>query len=158
MQAPLERGSHIQARITLESESYFDFLRLDSLWVETSPPLALQVVGEVARFDEPDPERGFTEVSLGEMTDFTYDIQAQFDNVSQRGFDALRIRTGSRPHFKGLEMGDPLVARRPWHLGPSRLALRRRHDRAEWRRDVSLLLDRHRVRRTLHILLGKQCT
>ena len=45
----------------------------------------------------------------------------------------------------------------PWHLGPSRLALRRRHDRAVWRRDVSLLLDRYRVRRTLHILLG-ECT
>ena len=113
VQAPLERGSHIQARITLESASYFDFVRLDSLWVETSPPLALQVVGEIARSDEPDPERGLTEVSLGEMNDFTYDIHAQFNNVSQRGFDALRIRTGSRPSFKGLEMGDPLVAVEP---------------------------------------------
>ena len=109
VQAPLERGSHIQARITLESESYFDFLRLDSLWVETSAPLALQVVGEIARSDDPDPERGLTEVSLGETTDFTYDIRAQFDNVGQSGFDALRIRTGSRPSFKRLEMGDPLV-------------------------------------------------
>ncbi len=110
VQAPLERGSHIQARITLESESYFDFVRLDSLWLETSAPLARQVVGEIARSDEPDPERGLTEVSLGEMTDFTYDIRAQFDNVGQGGFDALRIRTGSRPSFKQLEMGDPLVA------------------------------------------------
>ena len=110
VQAPLERGSHIQARITLESESYFDFVRLDSLWLETSAPLARQVVGEIARSDEPDPERGLTEVSLGEMTDFTYDIRAQFDNVGQGGFDALRIRTGSRPIFKQLEMGDPLVA------------------------------------------------
>ena len=83
VQAPLERGSHIQARITLESASYFDFVRLDSLRVETSPPLALQVVGEIARSDEPDPERGLTEVSLGEMTDFTYDIHAQFNTVSQ---------------------------------------------------------------------------
>ena len=33
--------------------------------------------------------------------------------MSQRGFDALRIRTGSRPSFKGLEMGDPLVAVEP---------------------------------------------
>ncbi len=110
VQAPLERGSHIQARITLESESYFDFVRLDSLWLETSAPLARQVIGEIARSDEPDPERGLTEVSLGEMTDFTYDIRAQFDNVGQGGFDALRIRTGSRPSFKQLEMGDPLVA------------------------------------------------
>ena len=46
----------------------------------------------------------------------------------------------------------------PRHLGPSRLALRRRHDRAAWRRDVSRILDRHRVRRTLHQLLGRRCT
>ena len=41
--APLERGSHIQVRVILESKSFFDFVRLDSLWIETSPPLAQQV-------------------------------------------------------------------------------------------------------------------
>ena len=54
--APLERGNHIQVRLTFESSSFFDFVRLDSLWIETAPPLALQVIGEVARFDEPTPE------------------------------------------------------------------------------------------------------
>ncbi|MGY8823686.1 MAG: FlgD immunoglobulin-like domain containing protein [Candidatus Latescibacterota bacterium] len=112
-QAPLERGSFIQARVTLESESFFDFVRIDSMWVETSAPLALKVLGEVARSDEPEPERGVTEVVLGEMTNFVYDIHADFDAASQGGFDALRIRTGSRPLFKSLEMGDPLVEVEP---------------------------------------------
>jgi len=109
-QAPLERGSHIQLRITLKSDSFFDLVRLDSLWLEVSPPLAQQVVGEVARLDNPDPERGRTEVALGEMTEFTYDIRAEFDANGQSGFDALRIRTGSNPQFKRLEMGQPLAA------------------------------------------------
>ena len=112
-QAPLERGRYIQLRITLESESFFDFARLDSLWLEVSPPLARQVIGEVARLDSPEPERGRTEVSLGEMTDFTYDIRAEFDTDAQNGFDALRIRTGSRPQFKQLAMGQPLTAVTP---------------------------------------------
>lgn len=111
--APLERGSHIQIRVILESHSFFDFVRLDSLWVETSPPLALQVLGEVARLDQPTPDRGLTEVSLGEMTDFTYDVRAQFDASSQRGFDAIKIRTGSRPRFARLEMGEPLAVVEP---------------------------------------------
>ena len=42
------------------------------------------------------------------MTDFTYDVRAQFDVASQLGFDTIRSRTGSRPHFKRLEMGLPL--------------------------------------------------
>ena len=111
--APLERGSHIQIRVDMQSESYFDFVRLDSLWLEVSSPLALQVVGEVARLDEPMPNRGLTEVSLGETTDFTYDLRADFTSSSQRGFDAIEIRTGSRPQFKGLEMGQPLEAVEP---------------------------------------------
>jgi len=105
VRAPLERGSHVQLRITLDSQSFFDFMRLDSLWIETSPPLARQVIGEVARMDSPDPSTGLTEVPLGEMTDFVYDILTSFDVSGQNGFDALRIRTGSRPAFKGLYMG-----------------------------------------------------
>lgn len=112
-QAPLDRGAYLQARITLESNSFFDFVRLDSMWVETSAPLALQVLGEVARSDEPEPERGLTEVVLGEMTNFTYDVRADFNAAGQGGFDALRIRTGSRPLFKSLQMGNPLVEVEP---------------------------------------------
>jgi hypothetical protein len=108
--APLERGNHIQVRVTLESDSFFDFVRLDSLWLETSPPLAQQVIGEVARVDQPEPARGLTEVRLGEMTDFTYDLRAEFDAAGQQGFDAIRIRTSSRPQFRRLEMGATLQA------------------------------------------------
>ena len=111
--APLERGSHIQVRVILESMSFFDFVRLDSLWIETSPPLAQQVLGEVARLDQPAPDRGLAEVSLGEMTNFTYDLRAEFDASSQRGFDSIKIRTGSRPRFTRLEMGEPLAAVEP---------------------------------------------
>ena len=111
--APLERGNHIQVRLTFESSSFFDLVRLDSLWIETAPPLASQVIGEVARFDEPTPDGGLTEVYLGEMTDFTYDVRTLFDGANQPGFDTIRIRTGSRPQFKGLEMGQPLQVIEP---------------------------------------------
>jgi len=103
--APLERGNHLQVRLMLASRDFFDLVRLDSLWIETSPPLARQVIGELARLDDPVPVRGLTEVSLGEMTDFTYDVRAEFNTATQRGFDSIRIRTGSRPKFKRLELG-----------------------------------------------------
>ena len=105
IQAPLARGSHIQLRITLESQSFFDFIRLDSLWIETSPPLARQVIGEVARMDDSNPSTGLTEVALGDMTDFIYEISSSFDVSGQNGFDALRIRTGSPTVFKNLYIG-----------------------------------------------------
>lgn len=111
--APLERGNHLQVRLTFESSSFFDFVRLDSLWVEIAPPLAAQVLGEVARLDEPTPDGGLTEVYLGEMTDFTYDVRTRFDAASQPGFDTIRIRTGSRPRFKRLEVGQPLQVLEP---------------------------------------------
>ena len=111
--APLERGRYLQVRVTLKSQSFVDFARLDSLWIESSPPLARQVVGEVARMDQPQPIRGFTEVELGEMTDFVYDIRSNFDASTQQGFDALRIHTGSRPQFQRLEIGEPLVEVEP---------------------------------------------
>lgn len=108
-QTPLRRGRYVQMRITLESEVFADFFRLDSLWVEMSLPLADQVQGEVARLDEPNPAAGLTQVSLGEQADFTYDLKAQFSSAGQQGFDAVRIRTGSRPLFRRLEMGEPLA-------------------------------------------------
>lgn len=105
----LRSGSHIQLKLTLHSEDFDAFMRLDSLWVETSPLLASGVRGEVARLDEPQPRRGFTEVELGQTTDFTYDIRADLA-ADQRGFDAVRIRTGSAPEFKSLTLGADSVA------------------------------------------------
>jgi hypothetical protein len=106
--APLPRGRYLQLKVTLKSAAFADFLRLDSLWVEFSPLVVQQVVGEVAPLGQPQPERGFTEVELGALTDFSYDLKADFTASTQRGFDALRISTGSRTLFRRLELGDPL--------------------------------------------------
>jgi hypothetical protein len=100
----LRSGSHIQLQVTFESESFDDFIRLDSLWIERAPLLASQVLGEVSRLDEPQPARGFAEVELGQMTDFSYELSATFAGSGLAGFDALRIRTGSSPSFKSLEI------------------------------------------------------
>ncbi len=105
----LLHGSHIQLALTLESRDFSSWVRLDSLWIETSPLLADDIVGEVARADDMQPARGFTEVTLGETTEFAYDIRADFASAAEAGFDALRIHTGSRATFSGLQMGTPLV-------------------------------------------------
>ena len=100
----LNRGSHLQLKVVLHSERFDEFVRLDSLWIETSPILASRVVAEIAQFGQPNPVRGVAEVPLGERTDFTYDIKAEFA-AGEVGFDALRIRTGStQTEFKGLEV------------------------------------------------------
>ncbi len=104
----LSNGRYIQLQVTLQSRTFSDFVRLDSLWIERAPLLAQAVRGEVARLDDKQPVRGFTQVPLGEMTDFVYDIGARFDN--EAGFDAVRIRTGARTLFKSLERGEPGAA------------------------------------------------
>jgi hypothetical protein len=109
----LRSGSHLQITLTLESDEFDAWVRLDSLWIETAPLLAATVVGEVARLDDPRPERGFTEVALGESADFAYDLAAVFEGAAAPGFDALRIRTGGRARFQRLEMGQPPVVVEP---------------------------------------------
>ena len=103
----LRSGSHLQLKIVLNSEEFDAFVRLDSLWIETSPTLATSVIGEVARLDDPQPLRGVAEVEMGAMTEFVYAVKAEVA-VGDAGFDALRIRTGGQPAFKHLEMGTPL--------------------------------------------------
>ena len=109
----LRSGSYLQLRITLESHSFDDFIRLDSLWIETAPLLAGDIIGEVALRADPQPVRGFTEVALGRETDFVYDLRADFSAADAPGFDGLRIRTGSNTRFVGLEMGEPLAPVEP---------------------------------------------
>ena len=113
----LRSGSHVQVQITLESRDFEEWIRLDSLWIDTAPLLAGDVFGEVARLDEPQPARGVTEVELGEMTDFIYDLRAIFDGAAP-GFDAVRIRTGNRTEFRRLEMGEPLIEVEPVQVVP----------------------------------------
>ena len=106
----LRSGSYLQLRIALESLAFDDFVRLDSLWIETAPLLAGEIIGEVALRDDPQPSRGFAEVALGREVDYVYDLRADFAQIDAPGFDILRVRTGSRTRFTGLEMGAPLAA------------------------------------------------
>ena len=109
----LASGTHIQFKVTLESREFDAYMRLDSLWIEMAPLLAGEIVGELARLDDPRPSRGVAEVDLGEMTDFVYDLKARFDGGFQPGFDRIRLRTGNRTLFKELQAGDPLAPVEP---------------------------------------------
>ena len=102
----LRNGTYLQFRITMESDSFDDFVRLDSLWVETAPLLAANVRGEVAPLDDPQPVGGITQVPLGQAIEFVYDLQADFETVNAPGFDLLRIRTGHQTELKSLQLGE----------------------------------------------------
>jgi hypothetical protein len=105
----LRNGAYVQLQISLQSRSFTDWVEVDSLWIEVSPPLADRVVGEVAKLSDLRPARGFTQVELGREEEFAYDIAAEFIR-SSGGFDGVRVRTGSRPSFMRLEMGNPPVS------------------------------------------------
>ena len=102
----LRNGTYLQFRVTMESDSFDDFARLDSLWLETAPLLAANVRGEVAPLDDPQPVGGITQVPLGEAIEFVYDLQADFEAVNAPGFDLLRIRTGHQTELKSLQLGE----------------------------------------------------
>ena len=89
----------------MESDSFDDFVRLDSLWIETAPLLAATVRGEVAALDDPQPVSGITQVPLGQAIEFVYDLQADFAAVDAPGFDLLRLRTGHQTELKSLQLG-----------------------------------------------------
>ncbi len=102
----LRNGTYLQFRVTLESDSFDDFARLDSLWIETAPLLAASVRGEVAPLDDPQPVGGITQVPLGQAIAFVCDLQADFAAVNAPGFDLLRIRTGHQTELKSLQLGE----------------------------------------------------
>ena len=101
----LRNGTYLQVRVAMESDSFDDFVRLDSLWIETAPLLAATVRGEVAALDDPQPVSGITQVPLGEAIEFVYDLQADFAAVDAPGFDLLRLRTGHQTELKSLQLG-----------------------------------------------------
>ena len=109
----LRSGSHLQVDMSIESRDFDAWLRIDSLWIETAPLLAAEVLAEVARRDDPQPKRGFTEVALGQQTEFIYQVRAEFNGNTAPGFNALRIHTGSRAAFRSLEMGTPFAPVNP---------------------------------------------
>jgi len=102
----LRNGTYLQFRVTMESDSFDDFVRLDSLWLETAPLLAANVRGEVAPRDDPQPVGGITQVPLGQAIEFVYDLQADFAAVNAPGFDLLRLRTGHQTALKSLQLGE----------------------------------------------------
>ena len=108
----LKGGTHLQLRVAFASEEFDAWMRLDSLWIETAPLLAQRVVGEVALAGDVQPAGGSTQVPLGEAAELIYDIRGEFAGEGA-GFDALRIRTGTRAAFTRLEMGDPPRAIEP---------------------------------------------
>ena len=101
----LRNGTYLQLRVAMESHSFDDFVRLDSLWIETAPLLAATVRGEVAALDDPQPVSGITQVPLGQAIEFVYDLQADFAAVDAPGFDLLRLRTGHQTELKSLQLG-----------------------------------------------------
>ncbi len=101
----LRNGTYLQFRVTLESDSFDDLVRLDSLWLETAPLLAANVRGEVAPLNDLQPVGGITQVPLGQTIEFVYDLQADFETVNAPGFDLLRIRTGHQTELKSLQLG-----------------------------------------------------
>ena len=112
----LRNGTHLQFRVTMESDSFDDFVHLDSLWLETAPLLAANVRGEVAPLDDPQPASGITQVPLGEAIEFVYDLQADFETVDAPGFDLLRIRTGHQTELKSLQLGESRTETAPTEI------------------------------------------
>ncbi|MBM3280862.1 MAG: hypothetical protein FJY95_22715 [Candidatus Handelsmanbacteria bacterium] len=101
-----------QLQLQLESSSVRHTVGLDSLVIEHEVPPASSVEGEISLESEPDPTRGVVRLEGGAMTLFAYDVRARIER-GQSGFDALRIDTPSRPVFRGLLMGEPLVRVEP---------------------------------------------
>lgn len=106
-------GQFFQLRIELQSETPWEFARLESLWVETGPLLADRVLGEIVREDQFQPPGGLVVVDAGELTSFVYDVSADFENVDRSGFDALRLLAPAEASFSWLEMGTPPLAAVP---------------------------------------------
>lgn len=106
----VSRGQYIQVRVELATQGLWEFARVESLAVEVSPLLAERVVGEVAVVGELRPEEGLVRVRGGELSEFVYELGAEFSGSAQPGFDAVRVLLPSAGRFLGLEMGEPLVA------------------------------------------------
>ena len=98
---------YVQFRITIETDSYIETARMDSLWFSySSPSLAGSVIGEVALLDDPDPVDGTPTVVVGEPVVFSYDLSARFTSSRQVGFDSLVVDVPSKARFKALQIGD----------------------------------------------------
>ena len=101
-------GRYAQVQVRFETESLWEYVRLDSLVLEISPLLAERVVGEVAAADALQPEGDLVQLEAGVGTELVCDVGAVFSGTSQGGFYAVRVSTPAEAVFRGLEMGVPL--------------------------------------------------
>ena len=108
----LPRSRYVKLRVRLKTESLWEFARLDSLVMESSPLLAERVKGEVAAAGDLLPEGNMAQVPAGELTEFVYDMGGEFFE-GQSGFDAVRVSTSPGGGFLALEMGEPLAEAEP---------------------------------------------
>ena len=108
----LPRGRYLKVQVRLETDSLWEFARVESLAVESAPVLAERVMGEIAVAGNLRPPLRIAEVGVGETNEFVYDVGADFA-PDQPGFDALRLFTPSSSRVLGLETGDPLAVTEP---------------------------------------------
>lgn len=107
------RGRYIQLHIRLETDTLWDFARLDWLEIQTSPLLADRVIGEIATVDQLQPGSKVIQVAAGEVTEFLLDLRAEFSGTGQTGFDAVRLGLPSAGKLLGLQIGEPLTVVEP---------------------------------------------
>lgn len=100
-------GRYWQVRLTLTTETLWDFTRLDSLAIEYSPRLAERIVGEVAAADDLRPPSHIAEVPAGQPIELVCDLRAEVA-AGQAGFDAVRLTLPGAGALLGVEMGHPL--------------------------------------------------
>ena len=98
------KGRYVKLLVELATEGLWEFIRVDSMAVEVSPLLATRILGEVAVADELQPEHGQPVVRAGEMTEFVYDMAAEFE-ADEPGFDAVRVIGPSSAELLELRMG-----------------------------------------------------
>ena len=89
-------GRYWQVRLTLATETLWNFTRLDSLALEYAPLLAERVVGEVAAADDLQPTGHIAEVPAGQTVELVCDLRAEFA-AGQAGFD-MGFDCAIKPH------------------------------------------------------------
>jgi hypothetical protein len=112
------KGRYLQVQVELETQTLWEFARLDSLVIETSPLLAERVLGEVAVIGDLHPPGNVAQVEAGTPVEFVYDLRAEFAGSEQSGFDAVRVLLPSPGTVRGLEMGEPLATVEPDSVVP----------------------------------------
>jgi hypothetical protein len=98
---------YFQLRAQMESGAIRDGLNVSDLAVRyATPPLALELLGEITLAGEPSPPGGMPVAPAGEYSTFVYDVKADVRRTDV-GFNALEIWTPARPRFEGFERGGP---------------------------------------------------